>query len=348
MRNLCRKTACGIFDRWMAKAGYAKKTRARHVEKIGLFFESLAAAGITDMRDVRREHVKAFIALMESHVSPRTGKPLARRTKREAFGIARLLFRCLCLEERILVNPFTDVVYRPKGPISSRQVLTVSEVARLLDSIGTGTRLGLRDRTIFELMYSSALRVSEVSRLDVEDIDLETRMARIRCSKFGRDRIVPVSKVAASFIGMYLAGKVRQPEDPLFMGHFGRLHPESIASRLAVWLSRCGLERSDVSPHLLRHSAATHLLARGADLRYVQELLGHESIETTSVYTGELTENMKRIYRTHHPRENGLFREVDGAYMKKIEDFGAELAAQKAVRERKREYKRRWQRERKK
>jgi len=211
-------------------------------------------------------------------------------------------------------------------------------MGRFLDSIDIDSHLGLRDRTVFELMYSSGLRVGDASRLNVEDIDFENRMILIKRSKGGKDRIVPVSKVAMSFLKQHLCGRTK---GALFTGKQGRLRPGAINTRLKKLLKEQNIYREGLSTHSIRYSIATHLLGNGADLRYVQELLGHDSIETTSHYTHDIYENMKRIYKSFHPRENEHYREIDGQYLKRFYAFLKRLTKQKKKSLRNREFVRR-------
>ena len=199
-----------------------------------------------------------------------------------------------------------------------KETLSREEIGKFLDGIDTSFYLGLRDRAIFELIYSSGLRAGEVCNLSAGDVDFESRMIHIRRSKFGKDRVVPVSEVAISFLKKYAH---RRRQGPIFQGTRGRLSPSAVNRRLHKHLKEQGLYREGLSTHSIRHCRATHLLSGGADLRYVQELLGHDSIETTVVYTHELDENLRRIYRSYHPRENGHFREVDSEYWERLDAF---------------------------
>ena len=207
--------------------------------------------------------------------------------------------------------------------------MSEEEMANFLDKVDIDAYLGLRDRTIFELMYSSGLRVSEVSKLDIEDVDFNERMVLVRGGKWGKDRVEPVSEVATRFLKLYVAAR-HNTSGPLFVGEQGRLGGAAINRRLIQHLKAQGGYRAGFCAHSFRHATATHLLAHGADLRYVQELLGHESIETTCIYTHELVENMKRIYKSYHARENELYEEVDEAYLKRLEDFVSRLKRERA------------------
>jgi site-specific recombinase XerD len=163
-----------------------------------------------------------------------------------------------------------------------------------------------------------------VGKLDRGDIELSSRMLIVRDAKWSKDRMVPINEVAAAFLSMYLGSEVR-PEQPAFVGQRGRISRYCVKCRFHHHLSNAGLEGKGLTPHSIRHATATHMLAHGADLRYVQELLGHESIETTVIYTNELFENLKRIYKTYHPRENALYREVDEEYRERLERLAARL-----------------------
>ena len=199
-----------------------------------------------------------------------------------------------------------------------KDILTKSQVNEFLDSIDVYSRFGLRHRACYKLMYLSGLRVEEVSALNIEDIDFDNRMLLIMMSKFGKDWVVPVSVVAVKFLKLYIGDRKK---GAVFTGKYGRLIGSTINKQLIELLKEKGIYRDGFTSHSLKYSVATHLLSNGADLRYVQELLGHDSIETTVHYTHVLIENMRRIYRTYHFRENEGYREVDETYMESINKF---------------------------
>jgi len=142
----------------------------------------------------------------------------------------------------------------------------------------------------------------------------------IRNSKFGKDRVVPITETAEKFLKRYLAGRSSKSEY-VFLSANGRITGSTVGHRFRDLLARHNMKRKNISAHSVRHSTATHLLEHGADVRYVQELLGHESIETTVRYTHTLHESLKRVYRIFHPRENEYFKEVDAEYVKKVEEL---------------------------
>jgi integrase/recombinase XerC len=233
-----------------------------------------------------------------------------------------------------------------KGMENRRGIFTISEMAVFLDSIKTDSPLNLRNRAIFELMYSSALRISETVELDTGDIDFEERTLFIRHGKGDVDRVVPFSIVASRFLEEYIKSsrpaiftKRRfEEEKALFVTNQGRINPNSVGLVFRKILRGLGMKRGNISLHSIRHSTATHLLEAGADVRYVQELLGHENIKTTVRYTHVLMENLKRVYKSCHPRENNLYEELSDEYLLNIKLLKEELtkSREKCRRRRKR------------
>jgi integrase/recombinase XerC len=185
--------------------------------------------------------------------------------------------------------------------------LDEDEVRRLVESPDPETLPGLRDRVILEALYSTGMRVSELVQMNVGDMDLLSEAIRTR-GKGNKERMVPIGRVAAAVTGEYierrrLAEKTKPgPDTPLLINKLGtRLTTRSVNRVLKKYILKTGL-RGKISPHTLRHTFATHLLNRGADLRSVQELLGHEHLSTTQIYTHVTTERMKEVYKRAHPR----------------------------------------------
>jgi integrase/recombinase XerC len=191
----------------------------------------------------------------------------------------------------------------PKQPRRLPKLLGVEDVIRLLEAIPTGTDLGLRDRAMFETLYGGGLRVSELVGLDLADLDLGEGLVRV-LGKGRRERLCPIGPEATSWIGRWLP--LRRPgrvdETAVFLNHRGtRLSTRSVGRLLENHLLGLGLDPAS-SPHTLRHSFATHLLDRGADLRSVQELLGHRNLTTTQIYTHVSGERLIDAYQGAHPR----------------------------------------------
>lgn len=216
----------------------------------------------------------------------------------------RSFFRFLNREGLLSGNPARPIP-TPARPKTLPAVLTVDEAARLLDSPATAPKSPLRDRAIFELLYSSGLRVSELTGLNLEDLDLPMGAVRVR-GKGRKERLVPVGSKAALALGRYLAEEragARAGEAPIFLNlrDGGRLTARSVHRLLTVRARRHGWGKT-ISPHALRHSFATHLLGAGADLRAIQEMLGHRSLSSTQRYTRLDLEQLTRVYESAHPR----------------------------------------------
>lgn len=320
MSALDAAKAGAVLLQYMQDLRYKHSTIRGKSHYLEHFFRFAAEQGITDLRDVSASLIERFLAVEQQAVSVKTGLPYRRGTLLAAYGAVRLLFASLYQAELLLSNPAREVTFKTRAKIGLRAVFTEEEIARFLDGIDVRQKLGLRDRAIFELIYSSGLRAGEVGKLNRGDIDLISRMLIVRDAKWSKDRVVPISEVAHRFLSLYLAG-ANDPQRPAFLGLKGRIGIGCVGRRFHFHLARAGLEGKGLSVHSIRHATATHLLAHGADLRYVQELLGHQSIETTVVYTNELFENLKRIYKSFHPRENALYREIDEDYQARIQRF---------------------------
>jgi integrase/recombinase XerC len=191
----------------------------------------------------------------------------------------------------------------PKQPKRLPKLLGVQEIIDFLDSLKTDTSLGIRDRAMFETLYGGGLRVSELVGMDLTDLDFEQGLIRVR-GKGRRERLAPVGSVSMDWISQWLANRIpyHAGEKGVFLNHRGtRLTTRSVGRLLDEHLTEQGLDPSS-SPHTLRHSFATHLLDCGADLRSVQELLGHRSLTTTQIYTHVTQDRLVDAYRDAHPR----------------------------------------------
>jgi integrase/recombinase XerC len=230
----------------------------------------------------------------------------ARATVGRRLAALRTWCRFLCRQGVLSANPAEGL----RGPRQDRKLphfLGLEEVLRLLEAPPADTPLGLRDRAILETLYSAGLRVSELTGLNVEDVDLDAATATVR-GKGRRERLALLGPPALEALGRWLAcrdgvARGRAAGRPaLFLNKNGtRLTSRSVGRLLEKYLAQAGLDPR-TSPHTLRHSFATHLLDRGADIRSVQELLGHRSLSTTQVYTHVTTQRLQDSYQKAHPR----------------------------------------------
>jgi len=243
------------------------------------------------------ESVRSYLAFLFR-------RGLARTTMGRKISAVRSFSRYLVREGVIVANP-CDGVPTPRSAQPIPRFLSLEEISALLDS-GTGDRpIDHRDLALWELLYSSGIRVSELAGLDLSDWDPDSGTIRVM-GKGKKDRIVPLGEKASTRLQGYLTSTGRWPhrrmETPVFLNNRGsRLSVRSIQKRLEKRLLDCGLD-TRISPHILRHTFATHMLESGADIRAIQEMLGHESLETTQKYTHVTLERLLKVYDRSHPR----------------------------------------------
>lgn len=265
-----------------------------------------------DLRDVTAAHIEEYFIKI-------TGQGFSKSTLITAHSTIGDLFMALSRQEMIFTNPMeqTDIYIREKS--GAKVILSEKEMELFLSAIDTSTGFGLRDRAIFELMYVTGMRIGEVRRLDVAHIDFSLNEVFIQKSKNRKDRIVPLGLVAKRFlekwvkeVRAYFLEVVKDDPGALFLSGMGlRISAGTIRYWLQRYLKIAGITKKGISPHSLRHTCATHLLAGGADIRFVQELLGHESIETTVIYTKDVVAGLKKTHKMYHPRENQLYVEEE-------------------------------------
>jgi integrase/recombinase XerC/integrase/recombinase XerD len=287
--------ALAAYDRDLRARGAADRTRRAYGVDLGQFVEWVEerAPGEVRHRDVRRYAA----GLSSGGAAPAT---VARK-----LAAVRGLFDFLVRTERVGQNP-ADLVSSPKREQKLPKVLSGEQVRALLERIPARTPLELRDRAMLELAYSCGLRCEEIVNLDRGSMDFDSEQLRV-LGKGSKERQLPVGEPAQRALRRYLdrgrpalAGDPREPA--LFLSKSGRrLSNSDVTRRLALWVREAALA-AGVSPHSLRHSFATHLLEGGADLRTIQELLGHASISTTQVYTRVDAARLREAYASTHPR----------------------------------------------
>jgi integrase/recombinase XerC/integrase/recombinase XerD len=289
--------ALRAFDRDARGRGVAERTRHAYGTDLGRFAEWAKRMGLGP-EAVRHRDVRRYAAgLSQGGAAPAT---VARK-----LAAIRGLFDHLVRSERIGQNP-ADLVSSPKRDQKLPQVMTGEQVRTLLERIPATTPLELRDRAMLELAYSCGLRCEEIVLLDLGAFDFETEQLRV-LGKGSKERLLPVGEPAQRALSAYLErGRGALANDgserALCLSKSGRrLSNSDVTRRLALWVREAALA-GGVSPHSLRHSFATHLLEGGADLRIIQELLGHASISTTQVYTRVDAARLRDAYLATHPR----------------------------------------------
>jgi integrase/recombinase XerC/integrase/recombinase XerD len=291
------EAALAAYDRDLRARGSAERTRRAYGVDLGGFAEWAGEQGLAP-GDIRHRDVRRYGAgLSNAGAAPAT---VARK-----LAAIRGLYGYLVRTEKAGANP-AELVSSPKRSEKLPHVLTTEQMRTLLERIPARTPLELRDRAMLELAYSCGLRCEEIVNLDEGALDFETEQLRV-LGKGQKERLLPVGEPAQRALRRYLekgrrALAVDSRERALFLSKSGRrLSNSDITRRLGLWTREAALA-AGVSPHSLRHSFATHLLEGGADLRTIQELLGHASISTTQVYTRVDAARLRDTYAASHPR----------------------------------------------
>jgi integrase/recombinase XerD len=289
--------------------GLAGNTIASYRRDLRRYTEFLAAAGVRGLTEVAESDVAAFLTALRQGDDEHP--PLSATSAARAVVAVRGLHRFALLDGLVP----DDVAHEVKPPTPARRLpkaIPVESVVALIEAAGSveGPR-GARDRALLELLYGTGARISEAVGLAVDDLDRGQATVRL-AGKGGKERIVPVGSYALEAVEDYLvrgrpalaaAGKKGVRGGPLFLNaRGGALSRQSAWAILHAAAERAGIDASTVSPHTLRHSFATHLLDGGADVRVVQELLGHASVTTTQVYTLVTVDSLREVWASSHPR----------------------------------------------
>jgi len=247
-----------------------------------------------ELRRVDHLAVRAYLA----HLARRK---LSRSSIARHLSAMRSFFKYLMREAVVDANPARTVA-TPKREKHLPSVMQPSDIALLLEQPDTSTPLGLRDRAFLELLYASGLRIAELVGIDIDDVELRARLVKVR-GKGAKERIVPFGSKAEEAVRAWLAAREAPPEEEaLFTNYRGaRITQRSVRRLFDGYVCAAAL-RAGISPHTMRHSFATHLLNAGADLRAIQELLGHASLSTTQKYTHLNDWELMKVYRKAHPR----------------------------------------------
>lgn len=286
------------LDYLFVERGLARNTLASYGRDISQFIGYLAKQGVNTPDALTEGIVESFINSLRIQGFAATS---SARKGSAIKGFCRFLYT-----EKIISKDVAAVIEAPQKPMRLPDTLTRDEVIALLSKPDMSDELGIRDRAMLETLYATGLRVSELISLTVDSVNLDVGF--VRCiGKGSKERITPIGKVAVDYIRQYLA-RCRRPASTkgrvqhLFLSHRGQP-----LSRVMIWkiirkyAVAAGITKP-LTPHTLRHSFATHLLEGGADIRSIQEMLGHVSIATTEIYTHVSREQLKKVYKSAHPR----------------------------------------------
>ena len=293
------------LDHLVVERGLADNTLKSYRRDLRRYVGHLAGLGIDDVTNVTEAAVSGF--LMSLREGDEEHQPLSAGSAARTVVAVRG-FHKFAVREGLATNDPAAAVRPPASAKRLPKALPLAEIEAILEAAGSpGTSLALRDRALLEVLYGTGARISEAVGLDLDDLDLEEGTVLLR-GKGGKERMVPVGSYARQAVEAYvvrgrpdLSGVGRGTAALFLNARGGRLSRQSAWAVLAKAAERAGVT-AEVSPHTLRHSFATHLLDGGADVRVVQELLGHASVTTTQVYTLVTVDSLREVYATAHPR----------------------------------------------
>ena len=302
------RTVEAYLDHLAVERGLAANSLVAYRRDLTRYLTHLAAAGRLGVGEVTEADVRGFVTAVRT---PDAGRVLAASSTARALAAVHGFHRFALMEGLTATDP-SHGVRPPAQPRRLPKAIPVEDVTAILEAaVADGGPVGLRDRALLELLYATGARISEVVGLDVDDLDRDAAAPSVRLrGKGDKERVVPVGSFAVAAVDAYLVrarpllATAGVGHAALFLGSRGqRLSRQSAWAVLRAAAGRAGIPGAqDVSPHTLRHSFATHLLSGGADIRVVQELLGHASVTTTQIYTQVTVDTLREVYVSAHPR----------------------------------------------
>lgn len=313
-------TLASLVDAWLARLearAYSPRTVAAGVWTLRVFLGWAETRGLSRPAEVDKPVLEAFQRWLWAY-RKEDGQPLAVNTQRARLGALQRFFAWLCRENHLRANPAADLELPRKQPRSLPRVLTVAEVETILGVPDVADPLGVRDRAMLEVLYGTGLRRSELVALDLADLDRARGLVLVRRGKGGKDRLAPLGAQALAWVARYLATcrprlEVQANEPALFLTGFGERFSSAY---LGTWVTRTIKAAKIGKPgscHLLRHACATHLLENGADLRSIQELLGHARLDTTQIYTHVSINQLRETHARCHPHGQAQTKAANAA-----------------------------------
>jgi integrase/recombinase XerD len=299
-KNMDIDTAKIRFKNYLESSGYAASTIECYSVYLGYFLDYLRKIEVMDLKQVTNETIRTYQLLVADMA-------IAEETKGMRLRPVKRLFGWLLDTHRLLLDPTEKIRETNRQNRTLPPVLTVAEMRLLLEQPNLSLRMQIRDRAIMETLYSSGIRLNELVQLTVHDVDLKDKVLHIRKGKGNRQRVVPIGKNAATYLQEYLENirpryaRKNKQQRRLFLTDQGRpVTGNSIRTSLFHYKKAAGITKT-ASPHSFRRSCATHLLQQGADIRYVQKLLGHRHIRTTQIYTRVYPIDLKETHTRTHP-----------------------------------------------
>jgi integrase/recombinase XerD len=288
---------------WMAYSGYATGTLRSARHDVRMFVRWCDTRALTAPNQLTRpilEQYQRYLFLLRKA----DGQPLASSAQLHRLQHMKSFCRWLVREGLLLSNPASDLMMPKALKRLPRSILSIEEVERILAQPDTGTPVGLRDRALLELLYSTGIRRLEAVQLNTGDLDARRRLLLVREGKGGKDRYVPVGERALHWIGRYLDEAREELALPgiqnLFVSDYGDALNDGLSVQVKRYIERAGVKKNG-SCHLFRHAMATHMLENGADIRFIQAMLGHANLTTTQIYTHVSIDKLQQIHAATHP-----------------------------------------------
>lgn len=289
---------------WMQVTAYSERTVDSNRYALRRFIAWCDERGLRTPADITRQVLERYQRHLFYYRKP-DGRPLSVGTQAGRLAPLVLWFKWLTRQNHILYNPASELDFPREGKRLPRVLLSVQEVESVLAETDVSTAAGLRDRALLELLYSTGLRRIEAANLAVYDIDFNRRLVRVREGKGRKDRVVPIGDRALAWLDKYVMEARPQllayEHAALFVDDWGEpAAPAFIANHVKKHMTYAGIIKPGAA-HLLRHACATHMLEGGADIRYIQAMLGHASLESTDIYTHVAVDKLQAIHTATHP-----------------------------------------------
>lgn len=298
------------FVEAMQAWNWSGRTIVSYEQNVRVFLDWLVAeTGVETLAEITADTLASYQTALLS-MNKKDGAPLSVATQSHRLTTLKSFFRYLAEEGQLLSDPAASLRQPKKRQMLPQPLLTPKEAIRLLDSIQTSTPLGLRDRAVLEVFYSTGVRNAELRALQLTDFDPDGETLTVNGGKGNKDRVVPLGPVAAAIAREYVVQArprlaLQRAVQNLFVTKNGfPLDAKSVITIVRRHLKRAGIDKP-IRPHRLRHACATHMLKGGADIRHIQKLLGHASLQSTQIYTHVEIGDLKAVHRRFHPRERG-------------------------------------------
>lgn len=302
------------FDRFIeryrehiAVQNFSKFTIRSYLSCLNIFCRYLESCGITDIAAVNKDVLSGYQSHCYHEINDR-GEPNCVGTQTNRIKAVKSFFRYLYENGLIVSNPGKDIAFAKMPNRLPRSIVSQAEMKKLLKMPDVRTMIGYRDRAMLELLYTSGLRASELLNLQVADVDYCDGFLRVNAGKGNKDRVVPIGKIACRCLENYIKSirpsLAKDPHDnTLFLSYNGvKLDVGTLDKLIREYTARAGIKKK-ITPHTFRHTCATLMLRNKANIRHIQEMLGHASLDTTQIYTSVTITDLKAVHSKCHPRE---------------------------------------------